>query len=156
MVKKSTKKKKVIPKKLDTKKTFSLSTRTQDYIFLGIIVVLLLVILKPLVIDGLSPQGVDVIAAKGKSHQILEYNKNHDERALWNPYIFSGMPEYHNFGPVAYSIDNFLVSLSKFFSSPFLYYLVGALGMYLLLRYLKFTPLIALAGGVDLCSTAAL
>jgi len=148
MAKKSTRTKKTTPPKVEIKKSFSLSTRTQDFIFLGVITVLLLIILKPMVIDGLSPQGVDVIAAKGKSHQILEYNKNHDERALWNPYIFSGMPEYHNFGPVAYSIDNFLVTLSKFFSSPFIYYLVGALGIYLLLRYLKFTPLIALTGAL--------
>ena len=43
------------------KKSFSLPTRQQDIIFLIAITVLLAILLKPMVIDGLSPQGVDVV-----------------------------------------------------------------------------------------------
>ncbi|HES59214.1 MAG TPA: hypothetical protein ENO18_02180, partial [Caldithrix sp.] len=150
MAKQKGKSKKVnSPKELPkSKPLFQLSERAQDYIFLGIITLILLVLLKPLVIDGLSPQGVDVVAAKGKSHQIAEYNKTHDDLALWNPYIFAGMPEYQNYGSKAYSIDNFLGKLSSSLSSPFIHYLFGALGMFLLLRYLRFSPIIAFTGAL--------
>ena len=97
------------PKQLPkSKPSFYISERMQDFIFLGIITLILLILLKPLVIDGLSPQGVDVVASKGKSHQIVEYNKSHKDLALWNPFIFAGMPEYQNYGPMAYSVDNIL------------------------------------------------
>ena len=48
--------------KPEEKKTFSLPTNQQDIIFLLAITILLVVLLKPMVIDGLSPQGVDVVA----------------------------------------------------------------------------------------------
>ena len=73
----------------------SLTYKQQDLFFLAIITILLLILLKPLAIDGLSPQGVDAVGTLGQTHQILEYTKDTGEAALWNPYIFCGMPQYH-------------------------------------------------------------
>lgn len=144
MAKKSKRTKRAEPsQKKITKNSINISHRKQDYIFLAIITVLLIYLLKPMVIDGLSPQGVDVVAAKGKSHQFVQWNKESGEKALWNPAIFAGMPQYYDYSPVAFSIDNILVWFSKFASAVFLYYLIGALGMFMFLRYLKLPPLIA-------------
>jgi len=121
----------------------SLSYRQQDLIFLAIITILLLILLKPLALDHLSPQGVDVVGLQGQIHQIQEYGKESGESALWNPYIFCGMPQYHRKGPVTFSIDSLLHIFSNLLSSVFIFYLFAAIGCYTLFRYLKMSPLIS-------------
>lgn len=128
------------------KESLKLTDRVQDYIFLGVIVVMLVILMKPMVLDGLSPQGVDVIASKGKSHQISEFRKETGEIPLWDPVIFCGMPKYHFIGPVAFSVDTILAWFSRFSGKVFIYYLFAAFGMYILLRYLKMSPVIAFIG----------
>jgi hypothetical protein len=127
----------------NTSKQFTLNTTVQNYIFIVLIAITVLFILKPFVIDRLSPQGVDVIGSIGKSHQLAEYKKENGERALWNPYIFAGMPVYHRFSAQVWSVDNLISYMSRLFTPIYLYYLIAALGLYALLRYLKFSPLIS-------------
>jgi len=134
--------------KTPSKKSFTLSFGRQDALFIGIIFLFLLMLLKPLAIDHLSPQGVDVIGGIGKTHQISEYAKKTGERALWNPYIFSGMPVYHRISARAFSVDNLLAWLSRLFHIVFIYYFFGAIGFYILLRYLKMTPLLSFFGAL--------
>ena len=137
--------------KRETKKSkpsFSMRDGVQDAVFIGIIFVLLLFLLKPLVIDRLSPQGVDVIGGIGKRHQVSEYYKESGERALWNPSIFAGMPLYHRISAQAFSIDTLFSRLSRVLHIVFLYYFFGAAGFYLLLRYLKMIPVIAFFGAL--------
>jgi hypothetical protein len=143
MAKAKKKQKKSKPVKAEIKKPFSLSHTYQDLIFLALIVIILIVLLKPLVIDGLSPQGVDVLAARGKTHQITKYQKESGEDALWNPAIFAGMPIYHRKNAVTFSVDTILNTLGKLLNSVFIYYLFAAFGIYLLLRFLKMPPLIS-------------
>lgn len=140
-------KKDIVPKRTE-KKTFNISERTQDYIFVGIIIIILFILLKPLVVDGLSPQGVDVVAGKGKTHQMAEYAKESGESALWNPAIFGGMPVYYDHSPKAFSVDNLLQLLSRIFGNVFIYYVFAVFGMYILLRYLKMPPIIAFIGTI--------
>jgi hypothetical protein len=129
--------------KPEQKKSFSLPTSQQDIIFLVAITILLVILLKPMVVDGLSPQGVDVVGSLGATHQTAEYYKKTGDHALWNPYLFSGMPQYHRIGPVTFSIDTILNYLSRFLSSVFVFYLFAAMGTYLLFRYLKMSPMIS-------------
>jgi len=129
--------------KPETKNKFSLPLAQQDIIFLVAMTVFLVILLKPMVIDGLSPQGVDVVGSLGASHQTAEYYKDTGGHALWNPYLFSGMPQYHRIGPVTFSIDTILHYLSRYFSSVFIFYLFAAFGSYILFRYLKMSPLIS-------------
>ena len=146
---KSTKKSKRPEKQVKTQSpSFQISDRTQDVIFLVVIAAVLIFLLKPFVIDGLSAQGVDVIASMGSGHQISEYTKETGERALWNPYIFSGMPIYYRHHPVAFSLDNIFRFIGRFISSLFIYYFFAAAGFYLLLRYLKSSPVVAFAATI--------
>ncbi|TFG96210.1 MAG: hypothetical protein E4H13_12435, partial [Calditrichales bacterium] len=115
----------------------------QDLFFIVLLAILFVILLKPMVIDGLSPQGVDVVGSKGASHQTTEFAKKSGGDVLWNPYIFSGMPLYHRKGPVTFSVDTILLFLSRFFSTVYIFYLFGAIGSYLLFRYLKMTPLVS-------------
>jgi hypothetical protein len=130
----------VIPK---TKKTFSLPNLQQDIIFLVAITILLAILLKPMLIDGLSPQGVDVVGSLGATHQSADFYKKTGDHALWNPYLFSGMPQYHRIGPVTFSIDTILNYLARYLSTVFIFYLFAAIGTYLLFRYLKMSPIIS-------------
>ena len=134
--------------KSENKISFKLSSRYQDIIFISIIAIILLIILKPLVIDRLSAQGVDVIGSIGKTHQISEYKKETGESALWNPTIFAGMPIYHRITPVAYSLDNLFSWMGRYIHTIFIYYLFAGIGFYWMLRYLKMPPLISVIGAL--------
>ena len=123
---------------------FILSEKIQSYIFIALIAVLLLILLKPFVLDGLSPQGVDVVGSIGASNQITQYYKETGERALWNPNVFAGMPVYHRLPAVVFSADTVIRFLSRVINRIFLYYFLAALGFFLLMRRLKLSPLTAL------------
>lgn len=130
------------------KESFKLSESQQDFFFIAIIAALLIYLLKPLVIDGLSPQGVDVLASIASNHQVSEWQKESGEQALWNPNVFAGMPRYQRLNPVTYSVDTLLNGLGGILNNVFIYYLFAGIGMYLLLRFLKMKPLVALAGAL--------
>lgn len=120
----------------------------QNGILILAIIVFLIVLLKPLVIDGLSAQGVDVVGSLGKTHQISVYNKQTNDRALWNPSLFAGMPVYHRISARAFSVDNLLQLFGRLFSVVFMYYLLGAIGFFVLMRYLKMPPLLSFIGAL--------
>ena len=131
------------------KPSFGLSVRIQDYLAIVVIFILLLILLKPLAIDHLSPQGVDVVGSLAKTHAINQYHKQTGELALWNSNIFAGMPVYYRISPRAFSLDNLFAILSRFFHAVFIYYFFGALGAFLLFRFLGMSPLISLFGALS-------
>ena len=133
-------------KKTESKPLFLISDHIKDYILLAITAIILIVLLKPMVIDRLSPQGVDVVGSRGRTHQVSEFTQKSGERTLWNPYVFSGMPLYHRLSAALWSPDFLLGKLGRLFNIVFIYYLFGALGMYLIFRYLKMTPVISFLG----------
>ena len=98
-----------------------------------------LFILEPIVIDGLTPQGVDVVGSVGEIHQIQQYNKKSGEVSLWNPFIFSGMPRYFRIIPQIPSFDTIISLLGKIFSEIFLWYLVGGFSFFYFMRYKRLT-----------------
>ena len=106
----------------EVKPTLFENTLPLDIAFVFLITVLMVIALKPVVIDGLSPQGVDVLASVGATNQINEYSEESGEKALWNPYIFSGMPRYQRMSPVTISVDTILNFLGRLFSHIFIYY----------------------------------
>jgi len=143
---KKQKQKKEVKKPAPTSSQFKIESKHLDIAFPVMMIVLFIFLMKPQLIDRLTPQGVDVVSNLASTHQTKQFEKETDEKALWNPYKFSGMPTYHRHSPVAFSIDNILGSLGRIFNNTFIYYLFGALGLYFFFRYLKFTPLISLLG----------
>jgi hypothetical protein len=143
---KKQKQKKEVKRTAPTTSQIKIESKHLDIAFPVLLVILFIFLMKPLLIDGLTPQGVDVVSNIASTHQTKQFAKETGEKALWNPYKFSGMPTYHRHNAVAFSLDNILRKLGNLFNGAFFYYLFGALGLYFFFRYLKFTPLISLLG----------
>lgn len=129
-------------------KSFGLSAQKQNWLFLGLLLISLLILNKPTALDGLAPQGTDVVAGVGKSHLVNQHRKTTGEQVYWNPAIFAGMPKYNDIGPQAFSVDNVLSSFNNLAGNIFIYYIFAAIGMFLFLRYLKMPPLVAFIGAL--------
>lgn len=127
---------------------FKINEKNQTYIFLALITIIMLILLKPMVIDGLSPQGVDVLSSISVNHKVQEWQEKTGEYALWNPYIFSGMPRYQRYSPVTWSVDTILIKLGSLLNNVFIYYLFAGFGMFFFLRYLKMSPLVSFFGAI--------
>jgi len=123
-----------------------LSTRAQDILALLALTIGLLILFKPMAIDHLTPQGVDVLGSIGTNHQVKLWQEKSGEKALWNPYVFAGMPRYQRIPPVTPSFDTLLNLLGRLFNNIFIYTLFAAYGFYFMLRYMRFSPLIGFAG----------
>ena len=127
---------------------FGLDIKKQNILFVALLIILLLILNKPTALDGLTPQGTDVVASVGKTHLVSEFTKRTGELAFWNPAIFAGMPKYNDIGPQAFSVDNFLAWFQGSFGNIFIYYLFAAIGMFFFLRYLKMPPIVAFTGAL--------
>lgn len=136
------------PAKKDRTPSAFLAKKWQQYaLILGGLMVLFLILLKPLVIDKQIPQGVDVLSSQAGTKHVQKTADEFNEFALYNPYIFNGMPSYHRIGPKAWSVDIVLQFLSgEVFSKEYVYYLLGAIGMLILLTQLGLSPFVALIG----------
>ena len=116
-------------------------------IFSAVIVLLtLLIFYKPYVFDKLEPVGGDRMASIGNSHQIREYSKESGDRALWNPNIFCGIPIYHNLDNKTFHIDRLISKLNPLLDWRIGWFIVGAIGMFLLIRILGFPWYYSLLG----------
>ena len=137
------KKKKTTPKetKIEAKSTtkFSLDTFEKPAFILGFFIflfIVLVVLYKPLVFEGMEPNGSDIVSGVGKTHQLKMWEEKTGHYPLWNPYMFGGMPTYQRFGPRVWSFDTLLSDLGFLTDWRIWYYLAGALGLFLLVKYL--------------------
>lgn len=104
----------------------------------GLVLLLpLLYFFSPMIFNGERPEGVDISASKGNTNLYVQYEKEHGETALWNPNIFAGMPVYPRITPSIIHLDSFILFLGNITYAYFWYYLLGALGVFFLLRYKK-------------------
>lgn len=108
----------------------------------------LLYFFSPMIFNGQRPTGVDITASKGNTNLYVKYQEESGEKVLWNPNIFAGMPVYPRITPTIIHVDNFVSLLGKVVYSYFWYYLIGALGIFFLLRYKKIPWYIALIPAV--------
>ena len=98
----------------------------------------------PMIFQGQRPAGVDISASKGSTNLVQAYNAEGEARALWNPNIFAGMPIYPRITPQVIHIDSIVELFSKVIYMYFWYFLIGALGVFFLLKYKKIPWYIAL------------
>jgi hypothetical protein len=106
-------------------------------VFFAALFIFLLWFYKPIVIDGLDVQGSDVISGIGKTKQIKNFQEISGERPLWNSYMFAGMPIYHRNSAVTWSVDTLISQLDVVVDWRAWYLWLGALGIFLLLKFLK-------------------
>lgn len=112
----------------------------QKYFITGVIIfIVLLIFYQPIAFQGLEPVGTDTIEGIAKRHQMTEYTERTGEQYLWNPNIFCGFPIYYAVTSKAFHIDELISSLEKLLLDWRIYwFLLGAIGIFLLLNYLKF------------------
>lgn len=136
------KKKKTDPiKKKKSTPTFHLSPVSQFLLAAGIIFIIILIYFAPIVFENKIPPSTDIIAWKGNSQSIVEAKKEFHYTPLWANNVFSGMPaQLVSLRPPFEQPARYIIEgLAKIFQWQAIYYLLGALGMLLLMRFWNVT-----------------
>ena len=116
-----------------------------NYLMIGLIIIVISTLFFKIGFLNYSPKAHDTFQWRYSSQQLIEYNQNNSDRALWTDNMFSGMPSYLLSFPARFPfLHNIFSGFNKIISWRVSYLIFGAIGMYILLIYLKFTPLIAL------------
>lgn len=127
---------------------FELNLKTQSILLCFTLILVHTILMRPMVFDGLVPQGVDIVGSVGESHQVSDNSERTGEVPLWNPYLFAGMPRYFRLGPQTPSIDTIINLIGRLVGNMFVWYLVGSLGFFIFMRYLGLSPLAAFTGAL--------
>lgn len=114
-----------------------------------VIIIAVTIHIFPLLVKGLYPNGVDVVGSSGSANVMNTISKEIGERPMWNPSIFSGMPQYHSWKGVTLHFDTILTYMfNGFFKINLIYFFIGAIGVFMLLRHLKFDHMQSLYGAL--------
>ncbi len=122
----------------------------KQLIIIPILLVLLCIIFYPVIFQGKIFSSPDSLNPKAVAIILDKTQKEIGEYPLWQPWIFSGMPTAESFTNT--SNLYFLQYLFKLLHIPtiiihLLHFLFAGLGMYVLLRYLKLSQIVAIIGG---------
>lgn len=110
----------------------------KNWVGLTIIILFLAISFFKLGFLGYEPIAHDTNQWRYTANESIEYNKSHSDPALWNPNIFSGMPNYLISFPSKYPyINNLIMSINPLINWKLSFLILGALGAFFLLRYLK-------------------
>lgn len=100
------------------------------------------------VLDGNVLNQHDIIGWKGMAQNSFEYKEKNGHFPLWNPNLFSGMPNYQ----VAMQGKSVLPDTVKIFSlgmpKPINFFFLACLCFYILCLALKARPIVAILGGL--------
>jgi hypothetical protein len=114
-------------------------------LMIGILIVVISVLFYRIAFLKMSPVAHDTQQWRWASQQIIEYNDENRDTALWTDNMFGGMPSYLLLFPLKIPYLNNVFSWLDFLISwRVLYLIFGGLGMYILLVRQKLSPLVAL------------
>ncbi len=125
----------------------TLNSNRASIILLIISLVLLSFLYKPLVFEGQEVVGTDKLTGIGTVNKILEYHEATGEKALWNPYVFGGMPRYHRYGTAVGSLDTLYRSIGSILDWRVAFLWLGMIGVFLLVKYLGFSNMVGIITG---------
>ncbi len=127
------------------KPAMSITVTQQFFIALAIIAVLVLAYFAPIVFENKVPPSTDIIAWKGNAQSIIEARQQYDYNPMWANNVFSGMPAHLiSLRPPFEQPARYLIEgLSKIIKWQTVYYLLGAVGMLLLMRFFKLSMIAA-------------
>ncbi|MDZ4182378.1 MAG: hypothetical protein U1B83_05835 [Candidatus Cloacimonadaceae bacterium] len=111
--------------------------------------ILLSLIYFPVAYKGEAPMAGDITQWQGAAKEIIDYNAEHGDRALWTQRMFSGMPAYMISFPNRFPFLESLTRLTdKVINWRIFMLFLGGLGIFFLLRHLKMDWLICFAGAI--------
>lgn len=121
---------------------------THGLILLGFLAITMLVH-SPTFFSGKQIDQHDILQGTGGNNQLIQYRNGTGEEALWNNYMFSGMPAYLT--GVQYSGDLLYYvykALTLGMAHPPTILFLSMVSFYILLLSFKVRPLIAMAGAI--------
>lgn len=120
----------------------------QDWLYGSGLLILSLIAFWSMTIDGRKYTQGDNINDAIFYNQVNTYYQQTGEEARWNPFIFGGVPNIFNLPKSPWTVDYYIDLLSSVLSLPFVFFGIGALGLYFFLRYLKFDRLQSFFGSL--------
>ncbi|MDZ7725088.1 MAG: hypothetical protein U5R06_20295 [candidate division KSB1 bacterium] len=104
-----------------------------------LIVITVLIYFEPIVFENKVPPSTDILAWKGNAQSIIEARQEYSYTPLWANNVFSGMPAHliSLKPPFEQPAKYIMQGLSAILSWHALYYILGAAGMLLLMRFLN-------------------
>lgn len=131
------------------KSTQAFSLEQYPFVFIILLFVAVSIIYFPIAFQKQSPPASDTIQWQGAAQRIIEYNKTHSDRALWQPNMFSGMPTYLISFPNRFPfVENITKVVDYIMNWRIFLLFIGGLGIFLLLRYLGLDPFSSFFGAV--------
>jgi len=135
--------------KMIEKKDF-FKSKYAHLLFIGLLFLILSVFFFKIAFLGYAPPASDSIQWRSSAESLIEYNKTHEDQALWNSNLFSGMPGYLVQLSAKYPYINDLRRFSEKLINWRIFLLFTAgLGMYLLMIFLGFEPIVAFISAIS-------
>ncbi|MEL6822344.1 MAG: hypothetical protein AAFP70_11325, partial [Calditrichota bacterium] len=117
-------------------------------VLFGLLFLFLLFLYRPIVFGGMEGNGGDVLSNIGNTKQIKQIEAETGIKPLWNPYMFAGTPIYHRHNAISYSVDSLIWTLDGLIDWRIWYLLLGAVGIFLLAKYLGLSAITGIAGAI--------
>ena len=121
-----------------------LRSKYAHLLFIGLLFLILVVFFFKIAFLDYAPPASDSIQWRASAEPLIEYNKTHHDQALWSSNLFSGMPGYLIQLSAKYPYLNDLRRFTdKLINWRIFLLFTAGLGVYLLMIFLGFEPIIA-------------
>ena len=124
-----------------------LSKLLPHIIAIGIFLIVSVLFCKP-VLQGNVLNQHDIIGWKGMAQNALEYKEKHGHFPLWNPNLFSGMPNYQTAMGGKELLPNFLKIFTLGLPKPINFFFFACVCFYILSISLKARPAVGIFGSL--------
>jgi hypothetical protein len=99
-------------------------------------------------LDGKVLDQHDIIGWKGMAQNSFEYKAKHGHFPLWNPNLFSGMPNYQVAMEGKTILPNFITIMSLGLPNPMNFFFLACICFYILCIALRLNPVLGILGSI--------
>src|SRR5678809_1342354 len=100
------------------------------------------------ILDGNVLHQSDVIGWKAMAQNSFEYKAKHGHYPLWNPNLFSGMPNYQVVMEGKSVLPDFVKIMSLWLPKPINFFFLACICFYILCLSLRLRPVIGILGSI--------
>jgi hypothetical protein len=132
------------PVKINPAKGWKPSSFQIDMMVIGFFALVVIALHWPIFLNSKLYDGGDSHEALVKTNMINQYYDQAGDVPRWNPYPEAGIPNVFFLPKPPFSPDFFLAKMGDAIGISIVYLLIGVIGMYFLLKYLKFGLIISI------------